>query len=82
MSRASELLHSLNEGYAMRLDPYSGEDRAKLIQAADKRSLKIIHERDKDGYFVVEVAENSAEAAAFKSYAKTDLKAKFSVVEK
>lgn len=81
MSKASELLSKITEGkFSLKLDPFSGEDRSKILQACEDAKLKVIAERDKNGYVVIEVSPDSAAAASMKQHATKDLKAKFKEV--
>lgn len=69
MSTAKKLLDRLNESH-YKFDPKSGEDRAKLLKAAEDLKIKVVSERDKDGYVVVDLSsKDSAALASFKSHA-------------
>jgi hypothetical protein len=64
-----------------KLDPMSGEDRGKLIAAAEDSNVDIIDERDSKGYIVFDCEYDSLDASAILSRAKKEYKAKFKVVK-
>lgn len=66
--------------YVLKLDPASGEDRAKLLKAAEDRGINVLSEKDEDGYVQLELKPSGSEAAVYKSHAEKDLNATFKVI--
>lgn len=66
--------------YVLKLDPESGEDRSKILKAAEEQNVVVISERDADGYVTLELKPGGLVASMLLKHAKDQLKARFTKV--
>jgi len=81
MKSFKEFLAEAAQDEMLKLDPMSGDDRGKLIAAAEDSNVDVVEERDSKGYVVFDTPYESSGASAILSRAKKHYKARFEVVK-
>jgi len=65
----------------IKVNPLSGEDRAKIIDYCEGHRAHVVNERDVDDCVVIDIERDSIQGAALLTGLKTNAKAKFKVIK-